>query len=43
MMILSAHEIAKRLYESGCINDRPDGCIPERLPAVVMIPVHPMV
>jgi|APHig6443717497_1056834.scaffolds.fasta_scaffold262582_1 dCTP deaminase len=29
MMILSAHEIAKRLYESGCINDRPDGCIPE--------------
>ena len=26
-MILSAHEIAKRLYESGCINDRPDGCI----------------
>ena len=27
MMILSAHEIAKRLYESGCINDRSDGCI----------------
>gem|GEM_PF-499743 len=26
-MILSAHEIAKRLYESGCINDRSDGCI----------------
>ncbi len=27
MMILSAHEIAKRLYESGCINDRSDSCI----------------